>query len=180
MLVVDESNLALSVLRELDVGVLVCTAAVDRILLSNPAAERMLAHLDGSEPLPSALRESVAEVLARRAPPGGFPPAVPMRSRACCLFVRAKMLPDSEAVLVVISGDMLRERDVAARFRLSRREAEIVELVCQGMSNDQIAERLNLTVLAVKHYLQGIFTALDVRTRSKLIAVVGGISRADG
>jgi DNA-binding NarL/FixJ family response regulator len=179
MLVVEESDLALAVLGELDIGVLVCTAAIDRVLLSNAAAERMLAHLDGDEPLPAALRESVAEVLARHSPPGTFPAAVPLRSRAGCLFVRAKRLPDRDVALVVISGDVLRERDVAARFRLSKREAEIVELVCQGLSNDEIAERLNLTVLAVKHYLHGIFTALDVRTRSKLIAVVGGISRAD-
>ena len=61
---------------------------------------------------------------------------------------------------------------MASRFRLSRREGEIVELVCQGLTNEEIAERLNLTVIAVKHYLSGIFAALDVRTRSKLIAVV--------
>jgi len=176
MLAVDESALARSVLRELDVGVLVSTTEVDRILLSNPAADRMLAHLDDGEEVPQVLRETVAEVLGRRAAPGGFPPAVPMRGKSgACLFVRAKKLPDCAAALVVISGDVLRERDMAARFQLSRREAEIVELVCQGLSNDEIAERLNLTVLAVKHYLHGIFAALDVRTRSKLIAVVEGI-----
>jgi DNA-binding NarL/FixJ family response regulator len=179
MLVLDESDLAQAVLLELDQGVLVCTAAMDRILLSNPAADRMLAHLDDGQPMPEALREVVAEVLTRRAAPGAFPSAVPLRSRAgSCLFVRAKTIP--AGTLIVIAGDLLRERDVAARFRLSKREAEIVELVCEGLSNDEIAERLNLTVLAVKHYLHGIFTALDVRTRSKLIAMVGGIPRADG
>src|SRR5215471_12534052 len=106
MLAVDESALARSVLRELDVGVLVSTTEVDRILLSNPAADRMLAHLDDGEEVPQVLRETVAEVLARRAAPGGFPPAVPMRGKSgACLFVRAKKLPDCAAALVVISGD---------------------------------------------------------------------------
>ena len=179
MVVIDETDLALAVLRDLDIGVLVCTPAVDQILLSNPAAERMLAHLDDGALVPQAFQMTVAEVMARRTPPGAFAPAVPLRSRnGSCLFVRAKPLPERDAILVLLSGDILRERDLAARFRLSRREAEMVELVCQGLSNDQIAARMNLTVIAVKHYLQGIFAALDVRTRSKLIAVVGGPANA--
>jgi DNA-binding NarL/FixJ family response regulator len=173
MLVIDECDLARSVLAELDIGVLVCTDGIDEILLANPAAQRMLAHLDDGATVPQTLREGVAEVLTRKAAPGSFPTAVPMRSRkGSCLFVRAKMLPGCDLVLVIISGDVLRERDVASRFRLSRREAEIVELVVEGLTNEQIAERLNLTGIAVKHYLSGIFAALDVRTRSKLIAVV--------
>lgn len=177
MLIVDQSDLAQAVLQELDLGIFVCSAAVDRILLSNPVADRMLAHLDDGEVVPKALRDVVAEVLARRAPPGAFPSAVPLRSGGgSCLFVRAKAI--SAGILVVISGDLLRARDVATRFRLSQREAEMVQLVCQGLTNDQIAERMNLTVMAVKHYLQGIYAALDVRTRSKLIAFVGSVANS--
>src|SRR5689334_21119897 len=114
-------DLEKAVLEHLDVGILVCTPALDRILLSNPAAERMLAHLDDGNPLSEALCEAVQEVLSRRAAPGAFPSAVPVRSSGgSCLFVRAKALADELGILIVISGDLLRERDVAARFQLSR------------------------------------------------------------
>jgi DNA-binding NarL/FixJ family response regulator len=178
-------DLAAAVLQELDIGILVCTPAIDRILLSNPAAERMLSHLDDGEVLPGVLRQSVTEALSRRAAPAGFSAAVPLRRRSgSCMYVRAKLLEGRHAALVIISGDALRERELhdslAMRFQLSRRESQIVELVRAGMSNDEIGEQLNLSVATVKHYLYGIFTALDVHSRAKLIAVVEQISRGDG
>lgn len=48
---------------------------------------------------------------------------------------------------------------------LSLREREILRLVAEGMSNKEIANRLNLSVQTVKVYLTRIFHKLGVRNR---------------
>jgi DNA-binding CsgD family transcriptional regulator len=61
-----------------------------------------------------------------------------------------------------------------ARLRgLSVREREVVEMVCEGLSNVEIAERRGRSVLTVKTQLHAIFTKLGVRSRARLIALVG-------
>ncbi len=53
---------------------------------------------------------------------------------------------------------------------LSRREREVVVLVAQGASNQQIADTLFITVRTVKAHLTSIFTKLDLPSRSALAA----------
>jgi DNA-binding NarL/FixJ family response regulator len=173
----DIAELARLVVGELEVGILVCTPNLDRVLLSNPAADRMLTHWrNGSAPT-LALRQTIREALSRRAAAGNFPSALPLRRAAGpCLFVRAKMLPADRAAIVLISEEMQRERGrddaLVTRFQLSPRESQIVQLVCAGMTNDEIGDRLNLAAATVKQYLHSIYTTLDVHSRAKLIAAV--------
>lgn len=51
------------------------------------------------------------------------------------------------------------------RALLSRREYAVLELVARDLSNEQIAERLNLSRRTVEFHVQGIFGKLGVRTR---------------
>jgi DNA-binding NarL/FixJ family response regulator len=66
-----------------------------------------------------------------------------------------------------------RKSDRASRAssngRLTRREHQIVELVSQGMSNREIAERLLITQTTVKAYLNDIFRKLGVHGRVQLL-----------
>ena len=50
---------------------------------------------------------------------------------------------------------------------LSDREREVLELVMQGMGNKAIAERLGVTVAAVKWHLQHIYEKLHVHSRTE-------------
>ncbi len=52
---------------------------------------------------------------------------------------------------------------------LTRREREVVRLVSQGMKNKQIAERLTIADVTVRHHLTSIFSKLEVPDRLGLV-----------
>ncbi|WP_148613471.1 response regulator transcription factor [Nocardioides rubriscoriae] len=52
---------------------------------------------------------------------------------------------------------------------LSGRESEVLALICQGLSNDEIAERLFVTVNTVKTYIRTCYRKIDVDTRTKAV-----------
>jgi two-component system nitrate/nitrite response regulator NarP len=54
------------------------------------------------------------------------------------------------------------------RARLSRREAELVQLVRQGLRNRDIADRLGITEGTVKVYLHSVFEKTGVANRTEL------------
>jgi DNA-binding NarL/FixJ family response regulator len=62
--------------------------------------------------------------------------------------------------------------DLAARFALTRREAEVLELIGEGLSNAEIAAKLFVGVATVKTHINAIFAKLGVRDRAKAIALV--------
>jgi len=52
--------------------------------------------------------------------------------------------------------------------RLTDREREVIELVGQGMRNQQIADKLCISVITVRHHLTSIFSKLEVGDRFEL------------
>lgn len=52
---------------------------------------------------------------------------------------------------------------------LTRREREIVELVCLGLKNKKIGERLFISETTVRHHLTSIFSKLAVTSRLELM-----------
>ena len=53
---------------------------------------------------------------------------------------------------------------------LSRREQDVLILVCKGLADAEIASRLGLSTSTVKSYLQHIFRKVQVRNRKQLMA----------
>jgi LuxR family transcriptional regulator, maltose regulon positive regulatory protein len=53
---------------------------------------------------------------------------------------------------------------------LSQRELEVLRLIAQGLSNQEIAERLFLAVVTVKAHNQKIFGKLNVQRRTEAVA----------
>jgi DNA-binding CsgD family transcriptional regulator len=75
--------------------------------------------------------------------------------------------------------ELLRPHLVAIRERwdrrrrlplLTRREAEVLELVAIGLTNSEIAERLVVSRTTVRTHLENIFAKLDVHTRTAAVA----------
>jgi DNA-binding CsgD family transcriptional regulator len=59
------------------------------------------------------------------------------------------------------------------RYRLSGREGQIVELVCRGAANRDIARTLGITVATAKKHLGRIFDKVGVDSRAQLMARLG-------
>ena len=62
--------------------------------------------------------------------------------------------------------------DLPVRFntRLSSREAQVISLVRDGMTNQQIGERLELSPLTIKNHIQNILRKLGVSNRAQAVA----------
>ena len=54
--------------------------------------------------------------------------------------------------------------------RLSRREREVVGLVVEGRSNDEVGAALGIGVTTVETHLRRIFERFDLRSRTELVA----------
>ena len=74
------------------------------------------------------------------------------------------------------AATLLREIETKARKQisktsgLSRREAEVLRLVAQGMSNQDIADRLTLSKHTVHRHVSSILTKLNLRSRAAAAA----------
>jgi two-component system, NarL family, response regulator LiaR len=80
--------------------------------------------------------------------------------------------------IVVLTGDSETsvggEGDWPGRSAgLSSREAEIVALITQGLSNQEIADRIFLSINSIKTYIRSAYRKMQVTTRSQ--AVLWGV-----
>ena len=94
-------------------------------------------------------------------------------------FVHAMMHPSQvlRAVEVVQKGELAAPRQLLRYFlsqnenpkigELSARQREILEMVVEGMSNAQIAERLYLSESTIKQHLRAVYKALGGRNRTE-------------
>jgi DNA-binding CsgD family transcriptional regulator/RecA/RadA recombinase len=83
-----------------------------------------------------------------------------------------------------------RARDELARVGLRRRreqqdgltpaQTRVVALVCEGMSNQQIASTLYMSQRSVEAHLTKAYREYGVRSRAQLVATLAGQSRFDG
>ena len=53
--------------------------------------------------------------------------------------------------------------------RLTQREREVAQLVCQGRSNQEVADNARLSLSMVKKHLHAVFRKLEVPSRSQLV-----------
>ena len=65
-------------------------------------------------------------------------------------------------------------------FDLTKRQQDIAILVIRGLSNKEIAERLDICEQTVKDYLHDVFKKMEISSRSELTAKVLGLQPEDG
>ncbi len=63
--------------------------------------------------------------------------------------------------------------DFAKKYKLSKREVEIVRLVAHGLTNNDIADKLFLSVYTVQTHRRNIIEKLDVKNTAELVNLVG-------
>ena len=55
------------------------------------------------------------------------------------------------------------------RHGISKREYEVLELIAQGLSNQEIADKLFVSTSTVKTHISNIYSKLDARRRTEAI-----------
>jgi DNA-binding CsgD family transcriptional regulator len=85
------------------------------------------------------------------------------------------------AVLTVLRSQLAAIRERWERRRrppgLTAREAEILHLLHEGLTNQEIADRLVISTGTVRTHLEHIFDKLDVHTRTAAVARAFGPAR---
>ena len=59
--------------------------------------------------------------------------------------------------------------EISKIARLTEREHQVIQLICEGLQNRAIAGRLFISETTVRHHLTSIFTKLEVENRLELV-----------
>jgi DNA-binding NarL/FixJ family response regulator len=116
-----------------------------------------------------------------------------MQSGACGYIFKLNLLDQlCEGITTILQDKIYLPSDVVTRFfayfnhfyspslssldftvegTLTTREKEVLQELTFGLSNEQIAKKLNITIATVKAHLTSIFTKLGVKNRTQAIAV---------
>jgi two-component system nitrate/nitrite response regulator NarL len=82
---------------------------------------------------------------------------------------------DGRKLLPPLRSDQLISRDkgniAIAENALTDRERQIIALVCEGLSNKEIARRLNIADGTIKVHLHNVFQKLEISNRTLLAAL---------
>lgn len=62
-------------------------------------------------------------------------------------------------------GGMNHQRRFAHQHQLTPREVEVLELLCDGKTNDQITAELNVCKKTTEHHLTKLYRKLSVQSR---------------
>lgn len=86
------------------------------------------------------------------------------------MSIRAKELVQS--VELTAAGEPLPDQAerLGQEVGLSPREVETLSLITQGLSNQEIAERLYLTINSVKSHIRAAYRKIDAHSRSQAVA----------
>jgi DNA-binding NarL/FixJ family response regulator len=154
------------VLMDLRMPVLDGTQATARILAAHPGiAVLVLTTFADDDSILGALRAGARGYLTKDAGRSDLEAAIRSVSQGQSTFA-----PEVGALLIGRIADT--PRPAAERFpTLTAREAEVVDLIAEGLSNGEIAARLFVSVATVKTHVNAVFAKLAVRDRAQLIAL---------
>ncbi|MFF1574334.1 response regulator [Leifsonia sp. NPDC058292] len=156
------------VLMDLRMPVLDGVGATERIVREAPGtAVLVLTTYADDESILGALRAGARGYLTKDAGRAELAAAVRAVARGQSTFA-----PEVGALLVSSLTGAAPVPPLAERFpQLTRREADVLALVADGLSNGEIAARLFVSVATVKTHINAIFAKLDVRDRAQAIAL---------
>lgn len=84
--------------------------------------------------------------------------------------VRTGGAPMTSSIARMVVRSFRKSSDAPGTDELTTREAEILDLVSEGLSNKEIAQRINISALTVRNHLISVFRKLHVRCRTEAAA----------
>lgn len=84
--------------------------------------------------------------------------------------VKIETVVVEKEVRVPVDNFVFNEKE-AERLGLSKREIEVLELMAQGLSNQEIADKMFVSLNTIKTHTSNIFSKLDVKRRTAAIEV---------
>jgi len=72
-------------------------------------------------------------------------------------------------VYITRNANFVLDKSLVSQLELSKRELEILGLLAQGLSNQEIAEKLFVSLSTVKTHIQNLFEKLDVKRRMQAV-----------
>ena len=79
-------------------------------------------------------------------------------------LIHLKSLAETKPKTTDITGN-----DLIFKYQISKRECEIISLVCSGLSNQEIADELFISLGTVKNHLYNIYFKLGIKNRTQLV-----------
>jgi DNA-binding NarL/FixJ family response regulator len=118
--------------------------------------------------LQEALRNGARGVVLRENPVHHIPAAIRKVTRGELWFDR-----DATARILnsILHNQDKKKEDLEDQkiATISPREKEVIGLICEGLRNKEISDRLNISEATVSHHLTSIFRKLDIEDRVSLV-----------
>ncbi|MBC7948939.1 MAG: winged helix-turn-helix transcriptional regulator [Chitinophagaceae bacterium] len=89
---------------------------------------------------------------------------------------KIKTVVVEKEVYVTRNENFVLDTTLVSRLELSKRELEILSLLAQGHSNQEIATKLFVSLSTVKTHLQNLFEKLDVKRRTQAVEKARSLS----
>jgi DNA-binding CsgD family transcriptional regulator len=148
------------------------------IAMADRAAEAWLGQLRDDGPAGHGLPPAISSVANRaRVAAGGGGESATARVRTTTgrwLLVRGSMLGEGPGARIAVALEAARSAElaplIAEAYGLTARERLVTQLVAQGFSTAQIAQRLHLSAYTVQDHLKAIFEKVGVSSRGELVA----------
>lgn len=75
----------------------------------------------------------------------------------------------SESITAEAEKSSIPKEQLLARIGISQREFEVLELIAEGCTNQEIADRLFISLNTVKTHSSNLFAKLDVKRRTQAV-----------
>ncbi len=99
----------------------------------------------------------------------------PFSVRAFCVgFSRNNQKPTHIMVLIenIVEKRKIDYKKIKYNYKLTERELEVVELICNGLPNKEISKLLSISEYTVKDHIKNIMQKMNISSRSEIISLV--------
>jgi NarL family two-component system response regulator LiaR len=80
-----------------------------------------------------------------------------------------KLTRRKELIINVAAKSFMQDEEMLEKLKISKRELEVLELIATGLSNQEIADKMFVSLNTVKTHLSNLFLKLEVNRRTQAI-----------